>query len=130
MCGITGQFDTRGKADIDRAVLQRMNDSQLHRGPDEGSLHLEPGLGDGLAALQRGHGLPEQRVVVLLRDTVDFPIAFWGCLRAGVVPVPINTLLTADMVGYILADSRAAGVVVTEGLVEGLGGVLEAASVK
>ena len=47
MCGITGQFDTRGKADIDRAVLQRMNDSQLHRGPDEGSLHIEPGLGFG-----------------------------------------------------------------------------------
>ena len=47
MCGITGQFDTRGKADIDRAVLQRMNDSQFHRGPDEGSLHIEPGLGLG-----------------------------------------------------------------------------------
>jgi hypothetical protein len=47
MCGITGIFDTRGKRDIDRAVLQRMNDSQLHRGPDEGSLHLEPGVGLG-----------------------------------------------------------------------------------
>ncbi len=47
MCGITGQFDTRGKADIDRVVLQRMNDSQIHRGPDEGSLHVEPGLGFG-----------------------------------------------------------------------------------
>ncbi len=47
MCGITGIFDTRGSRDIDRAVLQRMNDSQLHRGPDEGCLHLEPGLGLG-----------------------------------------------------------------------------------
>ena len=47
MCGITGIFDTRGKRDVDRAVLQRMNDSQLHRGPDEGSLHLEPGVGLG-----------------------------------------------------------------------------------
>ena len=47
MCGITGIFDTRGGADIDRSVLQRMNDSQLHRGPDEGSLHLEPGVGLG-----------------------------------------------------------------------------------
>ncbi len=47
MCGITGIFDTRGKSDIDRAVLQRMNDSQVHRGPDEGSLHIEPGLGLG-----------------------------------------------------------------------------------
>jgi asparagine synthase (glutamine-hydrolysing) len=47
MCGITGFFDTRGKRDLPRAVLQNMNDSQLHRGPDEGSLHLEPGLGFG-----------------------------------------------------------------------------------
>ncbi|WP_077034665.1 XrtA/PEP-CTERM system amidotransferase [Pelomonas sp. KK5] len=47
MCGITGIFDTRGKSDLDRSVLQRMNDSQQHRGPDEGSLHLEPGLGFG-----------------------------------------------------------------------------------
>ena len=49
----------------------------------------------------------EQRVVLLLLDTIDFPIAFWGAIRAGVVPVPINTLLTHEMVGYILADSRA-----------------------
>ena len=47
MCGITGIFDTRSGSAIDRAVLQRMNDSQHHRGPDEGSLHLEPGLGFG-----------------------------------------------------------------------------------
>ena len=47
MCGITGIFDTRNRGDMDRAVLQRMNDSQLHRGPDEGSLHIEPGVGLG-----------------------------------------------------------------------------------
>ena len=47
MCGITGIFDTRSGSAIERAVLQRMNDSQHHRGPDEGSLHLEPGLGFG-----------------------------------------------------------------------------------
>lgn len=47
MCGITGIFDTRAKRDIDRAVLERMNDSQHHRGPDEGSVYLEPGLGFG-----------------------------------------------------------------------------------
>ena len=47
MCGITGIFDTRDKSEIDRAVLQRMNDSQIHRGPDEGNLHIEPGLGFG-----------------------------------------------------------------------------------
>ena len=47
MCGITGIFDTRGKRDIDRAVLHRMNESQFHRGPDEGGLHIEPGVGLG-----------------------------------------------------------------------------------
>ncbi len=47
MCGITGIFDTRGQREINREVLQRMNDSQWHRGPDEGSLHLEPGVGLG-----------------------------------------------------------------------------------
>ena len=47
MCGITGIFDTRGSREVDRVVLQRMNDSQLHRGPDEGSLHTEPGVGLG-----------------------------------------------------------------------------------
>ena len=47
MCGITGIFDTKGKRDIDRAVLHRMNESQFHRGPDEGGMHVEPGVGLG-----------------------------------------------------------------------------------
>jgi asparagine synthase (glutamine-hydrolysing) len=47
MCGITGLLDTRGARPVDRAALARMNDSQHHRGPDEGSLHIEPGLGFG-----------------------------------------------------------------------------------
>ena len=47
MCGITGIFDTRGGRAVEHVVLQRMNDSQLHRGPDEGSMHIEPGLGFG-----------------------------------------------------------------------------------
>jgi asparagine synthase (glutamine-hydrolysing) len=47
MCGITGIFDSRGKREIDRAALTRMNESQRHRGPVEGGLHLEAGLGLG-----------------------------------------------------------------------------------
>lgn len=47
MCGITGIFDTRSARPIVHAVLHRMNESQLHRGPDEGSLHIEPGVGLG-----------------------------------------------------------------------------------
>ena len=47
MCGITGIFDTHGASEISRALLDRMNETQFHRGPDEGGLHLEPGVGLG-----------------------------------------------------------------------------------
>jgi asparagine synthase (glutamine-hydrolysing) len=47
MCGITGIFETRNRADISRDLLARMNESQHHRGPDEGSYHIEPGVGFG-----------------------------------------------------------------------------------
>ncbi len=62
----------------------------------------------------------ERRIGLILLDTIDFPIAFWGALRAGVVPVPINTLLTAEVTRYILADSRAEAVVVSAPLLEPL----------
>jgi 4-hydroxybenzoate-CoA ligase len=67
----------------------------------------------------------ERRMAMLLVDTIDFPIAFWGALRAGVVPVPLNTLLTPDMVGYILADSRAEALVISASLVPQLLPVLQ-----
>lgn len=47
MCGITGILDTRSNRPVNSLTLQRMNNSQQHRGPDEGSLHIEPGLGFG-----------------------------------------------------------------------------------
>jgi asparagine synthase (glutamine-hydrolysing) len=47
MCGITGIFDTQGQRQIDRDLLHQMNESQFHRGPVEGDLHVEPGLGFG-----------------------------------------------------------------------------------
>ena len=47
MCGITGLFDTHGKRAVDERVVRRMTQSLAHRGPDEGNVHLEPGLGLG-----------------------------------------------------------------------------------
>lgn len=47
MCGIVGIFDMRGEREIDRQILGRMNETQHHRGPVEGGLHVEPGLGFG-----------------------------------------------------------------------------------
>ena len=47
MCGIVGILHTRSRAEPDRELLGRMNDSQTHRGPDEAGLHVEPGVGLG-----------------------------------------------------------------------------------
>jgi 4-hydroxybenzoate-CoA ligase len=67
----------------------------------------------------------ERRIALVMLDTVDFPIAFWGALRAAVVPVPINTLLPADITGYILEDSRAAALVVSAPLLGPLRGAID-----
>lgn len=47
MCGIVGIFDPDGRREIDKSLLSRMNETQFHRGPDEGGLHTEPGVGLG-----------------------------------------------------------------------------------
>lgn len=47
MCGIVGILDMRQQREIDRLLLNRMNETQHHRGPVEGGLHVEPGVGLG-----------------------------------------------------------------------------------
>ena len=47
MCGIVGIFDSVGRSEVSRPLLDQMNERQHHRGPDEGGLHLEPGVGLG-----------------------------------------------------------------------------------
>ena len=44
MCGIAGLFDIAGRSDFDRTLLAGMNQTQLHRGPDEGGEFIEPGV--------------------------------------------------------------------------------------
>ena len=58
----------------------------------------------------------EERVAMIMLDTIDFPIVFLGAIRAGIVPVPLNTLLTTDQYAYVLADSRARVLFVSEAL--------------
>jgi len=71
-------------------------------------------LAGGLAGL----GLrAEERVLLLMHDCVDWPVAFLGCLRAGIVPVAVNTLLTVDDYAYMLAHSRARAALVSAALV-------------
>jgi len=55
----------------------------------------------------------EERVLLMMHDTTDWPVAFLGALYAGVVPVAVNTLLTADDYAYMLAHSRAQAALVS-----------------
>src|ERR1700744_2454425 len=62
----------------------------------------------------------EERVAMIMLDTVDFPAVFLGAIRSGIVPVPLNTLLTADQYAYVLADCRARVLFVSEALLPGV----------
>ena len=68
------------------------------------------------SALQAAGLRREERVLLLAHDTVDWPIAFLGSIEAGVVPVAVNTLLTADDYAYMLAHSRARAAIVSSAL--------------
>ena len=58
----------------------------------------------------------EERVLLLMHDCNDWPVIFLGSLYAGVVPVAVNPLLTADDYAYILAHSRAQAAFVSAAL--------------
>ena len=58
----------------------------------------------------------ENRIALVMLDTVEFPILFWGAIRAGIVPVLLNTRLTVDQYRYLLEDSRAKAVFVSTAL--------------
>ena len=75
-------------------------------------------------ALARADVRREERVAMILRDQLEFPVVFWGSLWAGAVPIPINTLLAASVYQAILADSRATILVVSKELYDTVAPVL------
>lgn len=77
-------------------------------------------LADRVARMASAFGnlgiAPERRVLLCLLDTVDFPTVFLGAIRAGVVPVPLNTLLVPGDYRWILENSGADAVFVSDEL--------------
>lgn len=103
---------------IDRNILQGRGDRTAFI-DDRGSLTFAE-LGEtvgraGNALKSLGLG-PEDRVLMVMQDTVDFPAVFFGAIKAGIVPVPVNTLLTTADYAYMLQDSRAKAVIVSKDL--------------
>ena len=58
----------------------------------------------------------EERVLLLMHDGNDWPVSFLGALYAGIVPVAVNTLLTAEDYAYMLTHCRAQAVLVSAAL--------------
>ena len=53
---------------------------------------------------------PGERLLMIVKDCPEFLYLFWGAIRAGIVPVPLNTLLRASELGFLIDDSGCAGV--------------------
>ncbi|MEO8143624.1 MAG: benzoate-CoA ligase family protein [Betaproteobacteria bacterium] len=60
----------------------------------------------------------EDRVLIAMHDSIDWPVAFLGAIKAGIVPVAVNTLLTPKDYEYMLSDSRAKALLVSEPLLQ------------
>jgi benzoate-CoA ligase len=74
-----------------------------------------------LAAGLRALGIRrEERVLLLMQDCTDWPVSFLGAIYAGLVPVAVNSLLTADDYAYMLENSRAQAVLVSGALLPAL----------
>ena len=57
---------------------------------------------------------PEERVLLAVLDSPEFVYSFWGALKIGAVPVPVNTFLCTDEYAYLLENSRASAFVVAQ----------------
>src|SRR6187431_1768389 len=58
----------------------------------------------------------EERIFLCMLDNIDWPTAFLGAIKAGVIPVAVNTLLTESDYEFMLTDSRARLLVVSQAL--------------
>jgi benzoate-CoA ligase len=77
------------------------------------------------AALHRCGMRNEERLLLCLRDGIDFPTAFLGAINSGIVPIPVNTLLAPADYAYMLHDSRASMLVVSDALLPQVEPVLD-----
>jgi len=75
-------------------------------------LQLQHNVNRAGTALMRLGVRPEERVLLLMLDTPAFAYLFFGAIKIGAVPVPLNTLWKPADYAHVIADSRAAAIVV------------------
>jgi benzoate-CoA ligase family protein len=103
---------------VERHLAEGRGDKTAYR-DDRGELSYR-GLAERVnraGNLLRALGVEaEQRVALGLLDTVDFPALFLGAMKIGAVPVPLNTLLSPADYAYLIADSRARVLIVSDAI--------------
>ncbi|MEM6373216.1 MAG: benzoate-CoA ligase family protein [Pseudomonadota bacterium] len=113
---------------VDRHVDEGRSDKVAFREAGTGRTLTYGELADAsgcAAAALLAHGVArEERMAMIVLDQIEFPILFWGAIKAGVIPVPLNTLLATPVYGAILRDSRATMLVVSDILYEVVAPVL------
>ncbi len=98
---------------VDRHVEEGRSDKTAFREAWSGGRELSYGAlakqsGKVIEALANIGIRREERSAMFVLDQIEFPSLFWGSLKAGVQPIPLNTLLATDVYRAILEDSRAA----------------------
>ncbi|MEO3997833.1 benzoate-CoA ligase family protein [Mesorhizobium sp. CAU 1732] len=96
---------------VDRHVAEGRGDKAAFVESGEGGRTLTYGglaeQSSRMADLYARHGIqPEGRAAIIMLDEIALPVIFWGSLKAGVVPIPLNTLLSTDYYEIILNDAR------------------------
>ncbi|WP_299371053.1 benzoate-CoA ligase family protein [uncultured Tateyamaria sp.] len=114
---------------VDRHVDEGRADKTAFREVGTGRSLTYGALADAsgrAASALLAHGVrPEDRMAMLVLDQIEFPVLFFGALKAGVIPVPLNTLLATPVYDAILRDSRATTLVVSEALFDVVAPVLD-----
>ncbi|MEP4198506.1 MAG: benzoate-CoA ligase family protein [Aliishimia sp.] len=77
---------------------------------------LAQASGQVAGALARAGIRREERVACLILDQIEYVEVFWGCIKSGVVPVLLNTLLPTQLYDVILRDSRCGTLIVSQEL--------------
>ncbi|MDW4497277.1 benzoate-CoA ligase family protein [Sulfitobacter sp. D35] len=125
---MTARADNAASHFVDRHVVEGRGDKTAYREAGGSRSLSYAALADGASrlagALTRAGIRPEERAAMLVLDTIEFPQIFFGALKAGVIPVPLNTLLAAPVYDAILRDSRAAILFVSAPLLDTIAPVL------
>ena len=111
---------------LDRHIVEGRGGKTAFIDPERALTYAELREQTGrVAALLARLGLQrEDRILMIMQDTVDWPAVFLGAIRAGVTPIPVNTMLSAEQYGYMLSDSRAKALFVSNALLPAVQSVL------